>query len=119
MTTSLPTQALALKAKLFRGCADPSRLAVLEALRDGPQCVGEIVVITGLSQSNTSNHLGCLLECGLLTRTQAGRYVYYELADARVQGLLQLADELLADVARGIYECTRYAAPTVPGAEGR
>ncbi|MEJ5250189.1 MAG: ArsR family transcriptional regulator, partial [Caldilinea sp.] len=41
-----------LQAKLFRGFADPSRLAILETLRDGPLTVGEIVQATGLSQSN-------------------------------------------------------------------
>ena len=59
-------QTLALKAKLFRGFADPSRLAILEALRSTPLNVGEIVEATGLSQSNISNHLGCLRDCGLV-----------------------------------------------------
>lgn len=40
---------LALKAKLFRGFGDPSRLSILEALRGGPLTVGEIVTATDLS----------------------------------------------------------------------
>ena len=100
-----------LKAKLFRGFADPSRLAILEALRAGPLTVTDIVASTGLSQPNASNHLGCLRDCGLVAATQEGRYVRYQLSDPRVAALLGLADELLADVARGIYECTRYALP--------
>lgn len=96
-----------LKAKLFRGFSDPSRLSILEALRRGPQSVSEIVGATGLSQSNASNHLGCLRDCGLVTAKQEGRYVRYRLSDARVGTLLRLSDELLADVARGVYECTR------------
>jgi DNA-binding transcriptional ArsR family regulator len=102
------TQATELKAKLFRGFSDPSRLSILETLRAGPLAVTEIVEATELSQSNVSNHLGCLRDCGLVTREQQGRYVYYQLSDERVTGLLYLADKLLADVARGIYECTRY-----------
>jgi len=97
-----------LQAKLFRGFADPSRLAILETLRTGPLTVSEIVQATGLSQSNVSNHLGCLRDCGLVTAQQQGRYAFYALSDARVDQLLQLADELLADVAKGVYECTRY-----------
>lgn len=104
-------QAIHLRAKLFRGFADPSRLAILEALRRGPRTVGEIVEITGLSQSNTSNHLGCLRDCGLVTAEQDGRYVTYRFSDDRVGELLALAETLLADVARGVYECTRYNAP--------
>lgn len=101
-------QAVELQAKLFRGFADPSRLSILEAIREGPLTVSEIVAATGLSQSNVSNHLGCLRDCGLVTANQQGRFVYYRLSDDRVAMLLRLADELLADVARGVYECTRY-----------
>lgn len=103
-------QATDLKAKLFRGFADPSRLSILEALRDNPQTVSQIVAITGLGQSNVSNHLSCLRDCGLVVSEQQGRYVRYRLSDERVETFLRLAEELLADVARGVYECTRYNA---------
>ncbi|HWV57442.1 MAG TPA: metalloregulator ArsR/SmtB family transcription factor [Longimicrobiales bacterium] len=103
--------AVDLKAKLFRGFADPSRLAIIEALRNGPMTVTELVEATGLTQSNTSNHLGCLRDCGLLSRQQEGRYVRYQLSDERVSGLLEQADALLSDLARGVYECTRYNGP--------
>ncbi|MCS6842032.1 MAG: metalloregulator ArsR/SmtB family transcription factor [Roseiflexus sp.] len=102
--------AIKLQARLFRGFADPSRLAILKALQDGARTVGEIVQVTGLSQPNVSSHLSCLRDCGLVTATQHGRFVRYALSDSRVKQLLCLADELLADVAKGVYECTRYAA---------
>lgn len=103
-------QALDLKAKLLRGFSDPSRLAILETLKERPLTVTDIVEATGLSQPNVSSHLSCLRDCGLVTREQRGRSALYSLADDRVVALLRLADELLADVARGIYECTRYEA---------
>ena len=102
---------LMVKAKLFRGLSDSSRLGILEALREGPRTVGEIVKETGLSQSNVSNHLGCLRECGLLAAEQHGRYVTYRFSDQRVAELLAVAEALLSDVAQGIYECTRYNLP--------
>lgn len=108
MLITANVQAVELQAKLFRGFADPSRLSILEAIQEGPLTVSEIVAATGLSQSNVSNHLGCLRDCGLVTANQQGRFVYYRLSDERVAALLCLADELLADVARGVYECTRY-----------
>lgn len=111
MLMTVETQGLKLKAKLFRGFSDSSRLAILEALRQGALTVGEIVEETGLSQSNASNHLACLRDCGLVVARQDGRFVYYELSDKRVAQLLRLADELLADVAKGVYECTRYDLP--------
>ena len=105
---TIPAEVLALRGKLFRGFADLSRLAILEALRDGERTVSEIVEATGLSQPNVSNHLSCLRECGLVTSAQQGRYVRYQLSDTRVAALMGLADDLVAEVARGVYECTRY-----------
>jgi ArsR family transcriptional regulator, cadmium/lead-responsive transcriptional repressor len=111
MLLAVQVQAVDLQAKLFRGFADPSRLAILEALRVGPRTVTEVVGATGLTQSNVSNHLGCLRDCGLVASEQQGRYVRYRLSDERVAQLLNLADELLADVAKGVYQCTHYAGP--------
>lgn len=99
---------ISLKAKLFRGFSDPSRLSILDALRSSPLTVSQIVEVTGLTQSNVSNHLGCLKDCGLVRAEQSGRYVTYRLSDDRVEHLLALAEDLLADAARGVYECTRY-----------
>jgi len=110
LTTSTTSNHL-LKAKLFRGFADSSRLAILEVLSAGPSSVGEIVVATDLSQPNVSNHLACLHDCGLVARQQCGRKVVYRLSDARVALLLGVAGEVLAEVARGVYECTRYQDP--------
>ena len=98
---------LTLKAKLFRGLADPSRLTILEALRDGPLHVGALVERTGLSQPNVSMHLACLWGCGLVTKQSRGRYVYYQIESRRVQRLLEQAEGVLARVAEHIYRCTR------------
>ena len=108
MILSRPQEAVELKAKLFRGLADPTRLGILEALRDGPRAVGEIVEATGLGQPNISNHLACLKDCGLVASEKRGRYVHYRLSDPRVAELLVLAQSLLADAAQGVYACTRY-----------
>ena len=93
-------------AKLCRGLSDPSRLSILQALRSGALTVSELVQATGLAQSNASNHLACLHECGLVRRDQDGRFVRYRLSDSRVEMLLRLSEELLADTARGVVACT-------------
>ena len=113
MLISYTTSGVELQAKLFRGFADPSRLSILQALRDSERTVSELVQSTGLTQPNVSNHLSCLRDCGLVSLRQQGRFAYYSLSDDRVAQLLGLADELLADVARGVYECTRYTVPVV------
>lgn len=97
-----------LKAKLFRGFADATRLKILQHLCEGPRSVGEVVAATGFGQSNVSNHLACLRDCGLVASEREGRNVIYRVSDPRVIGLLESVDELLADVAQGVYACTRY-----------
>jgi DNA-binding transcriptional ArsR family regulator len=115
MLIDAKTQSIELQAKLFRGFGDASRLAILESLLDGPKTVSEIVDITGLSQSNVSNHLSCLRDCGLVVSEQNWRHVTYSQSDDRVGDLLKLAGSLLSDVAQGVYECTRYDKAEVPG----
>ena len=99
---------LTLKAKFFRGLADPSRLNLLEALRDGPRTVSALVAQTGLTHPNASGHLACLKDCGLVTSRQDGRYVTYALADPRIETVLRGAEGVLADIAAQVYACTRY-----------
>jgi len=101
-----------LKAKLFRGFADPSRLAVLEALRQGPTCVSDVVKLTGLSQPNASAHLACLEDCGLVRKERRGKFVYYEIAHTNVILVLELAEKILGQVGDDVYWCTRYGAST-------
>lgn len=96
------------KAKLFRGLSDESRLAILEALSSGELTVQEIVEQTGLSQSNTSNHLACLRCCGLVKSRQEGRFVRYKVANRYVSQILARAEALLASTGTLIDECSNY-----------
>ena len=84
------------KARLFRALGDPSRLAVLEALRAGPRCVSDLVATTQLSQPNVSGHLAFLRDFGLVDREQRGRFAYYSLGRADVEVILQVADGSLS-----------------------
>jgi DNA-binding transcriptional ArsR family regulator len=93
------------KARFFRGFSDPSRLRIMEALVDRPRSVSEIAEVTGLSQPNTSNHLACLLGCGLVEREQRGRFAFYRPSDPRVSMLLSIAEDLVAGSAGRLAAC--------------
>lgn len=77
-------------------------------LYNGCNSVFDRNCLTRNQRHNVSNHLACLRDCGLVISLPQGRYTLYQLSDERVNALLGLAEELLADVARGVYECTRY-----------
>lgn len=97
-----------LLAQLFRGLADTARLRCLLAVRDGPLPVGQIVAATGLSQSNVSQHLACLRDCGLVRAERDGRFVRYSLTNPDVERLLLAAEALLIEVGEEIAVCPRY-----------
>jgi len=105
---SIQIQRLALKAKLFRGFGDSTRLSILESLRKGEKTNSQIVTETGQSQSNISNHLSCLLDCGLVKNRRQGKNIFYSLGNKKVSKLLEESDAILSELARGIYECVNY-----------
>ncbi len=109
--TDVAHDAIRVKAKLFRGLADPSRLSLLEALRDGPRNVSTLVELTGLSQPNTSMHLNCLWCCGLLDKEVRGRFSFYRIKSDKVLRILEAAESVLDEVYDRIAECARYEEP--------
>lgn len=103
---------LAVETKLFQGLADPARLRILLALRARPVAPGELAAELGLTPSNTSNHLLCLLECGLLSVESVGRYNVYRLADPAVDRLLDAGAALIDVVGSAIEACLKYGPPS-------
>jgi ArsR family transcriptional regulator, cadmium/lead-responsive transcriptional repressor len=96
-----------LRAILFHGFSDRSRLRILEALTDGERCVGDIVAVTGLTQPNASTHLACLWDCGLVARERRGREVYYRLTEG-VADVFTAADRVLEHAGETVGACPRY-----------
>jgi DNA-binding transcriptional ArsR family regulator len=105
---SIHLQKLGLKAKLFRGLGDSTRLSILESLRGGEKATSQIVKETGQSQSNVSNHLACLLDCGLVKNRRQGKNIFYSLGNKKVSKLLEESDATLSEIAHGIYACINY-----------
>jgi DNA-binding transcriptional ArsR family regulator len=99
-------EAPALAAKVFRGFADATRVAIVMALLDGERRVSDLVDVVGGSQSNVSGHLACLRGCGLVVdRPGARRQVFYRLAGPEVVELLRAAERLLAANGEAIELC--------------
>jgi len=97
-----------LVAKYFRGLGEPTRLRILELLRDeGELSVGELVQRLGVPQPKVSNHLACLRWCGFIGARREHRVVFNRIADQRVLDMLELAHALLADNEEHVAACCR------------
>lgn len=87
-----PAQAELLAGSL-KALADPVRLRLvsLVAAHEGQEaCVCELTEPVGLSQPTVSHHLKVLVEAGILTREQRGRWAYYRLMPDALRELARL-----------------------------
>jgi DNA-binding transcriptional ArsR family regulator len=82
-------------AEFFKVFSEPNRLAVLEALREGPRNVTAVVEATKLSQALVSKHLKLLTIAGVVQRRPEGSLVYYDVRDKAVFRLIAKAEKLL------------------------
>lgn len=73
------TQDLDRAVALFHALSDPTRLSILELLREGELCVCELQVELAAAQSRLSFHLRVLREAGLVTGRREGRWSYYSI----------------------------------------
>jgi DNA-binding transcriptional ArsR family regulator len=84
------------KADLFKALAHPTRIMILDALRDGEAPVGVLGERLGVEQSSLSQHLSALRASGLVRTRREGTSIFYDVADPAIWELL--------DAARDIYE---------------
>ena len=92
-------------ASFFQGLADPTRVRILELLRDRPRTVSELVADLGLAQGRVSSHLSCLRWCGYVVGEVDGRFTRYRLIDDRVRQILHLGEEIVRDNADRLTSC--------------
>jgi len=109
MNTQARTAAdLQVAAALFRGLADPTRLAILRRLTAGEARVADLTTELALAQSTISGHLACLRDCGLVTARPDGRQMFYALARPELLDLLTSAEQLLHATGQQIALCPVY-----------
>jgi ArsR family transcriptional regulator len=87
-----------LHAHLCKALAHPTRLLIIDELRDGPRSVSDLVERIGLRQSNLSQHLGTLRDQRLVIARRDGQTVYYSLRDPRVTQAFDLLRQVLRSV---------------------
>src|SRR3989339_909893 len=83
------------KADLLKSLAHPSRLAILEYLKNKEASVGEMVVKLGIEQSGLSKHLLLLKQAGVLVSRQEKVSVYYSIKDKDIFIVLRTISGIL------------------------
>ncbi|MBI4345170.1 MAG: helix-turn-helix transcriptional regulator [Euryarchaeota archaeon] len=85
-----------MKADLVKALAHPTRLRILDLLRNGERCVCEIYPALELEQPNISQHLALLRERGIVAWRKEGISIYYKVKDPRVFDALDLLEGVFA-----------------------
>ena len=70
-------------AHLFKALADPTRVklvSLIAAADGGEACVCDLIEPVQLSQPTVSHHMKLLVDAGLITREQRGKWAYYRIA---------------------------------------
>jgi ArsR family transcriptional regulator len=83
-------------AEVLKAIAQPTRLKIIQLLRDGEHCVCEIFPAIGHEQSNTSRHLQMMLKSGILQQRKDGLKIYYSLRHPEVLEMVRLAELIAA-----------------------
>ncbi len=96
MQSPLTPDAAELIARRFRALSDPTRLRILDLLRNRDEAsVGEVAEALGASQQNVSKHLSALLAEGFVARRKRGTSSLYRISDP---GVHELCDGVSAGI---------------------
>lgn len=86
-----------LHASVCKGLADPKRLLIINALRDGERTVSELCDAAGITQANASQHLAVLRDKGLVDARRDGQWMYYSVTSHKIIQAMDLLREVMAD----------------------
>jgi ArsR family transcriptional regulator len=86
-------------AQFFKCLSDDTRLRCITLLqKEGRLCVCELTVALALSQPKISRHLASLRQCGLLSDSRMGQWVYYQINPQLPDWIFSLLNETLIAV---------------------
>jgi len=89
--------------QIFKSLAHPTRLAILDILRDEEQCVCHLEAVLGQRQAYISQHLMVLRESGLVADRRDGSRIYYRVVRPEIFQLLDSSAALLKQGDRSSY----------------
>lgn len=83
------------RAKIARALGHPTRLMLLDVLKEREACVCDLTEIAGVDQSTVSKHLALLKEAGLVASRKEGTMTYYRQTASCLEGLFTCLEAVL------------------------
>src|SRR5262249_417555 len=90
-TIVMPAALRHFKSEIFQGLANPTRIAMVELLREGELSAGKLIEELGIEQANASQHLAVLRAKQIVVSRKVGNQVYYSIRD---RSLIEVLDIL-------------------------
>jgi ArsR family transcriptional regulator len=78
------------KSEIFQGFAHPTRIAMVELLRDGEMSAGQLIEKLHIEQANASQHLAVLRAKQIVVSRKVGNQVYYSIRDPALIEVLDI-----------------------------
>jgi DNA-binding transcriptional ArsR family regulator len=89
-TINVPDSLRRFKAEIFQALGHPTRIAIVELLRDGPLPAGKLIEQLGIEQANASQHLAVLRSKQIVVNRKEGNQVFYSLRDPILSEVLDV-----------------------------
>ncbi len=91
------------QASILKALGQPTRLQILELLKEGERCVCEIFPAISQEQANVSKHLSILKQAGILESRKDGLRILYRIKTPEILDLLTGVSRLLKAQARELH----------------
>jgi len=79
---------------VFKALADPTRLKILECIKNGEKCICEIIPYTGKSQPNVSQHLKVMKHAGIIDERKDGTRIMIKISKKEIFDIIDQVSRL-------------------------
>lgn len=84
-----------IQSEILKAVSQPTRLKIVDLLRDGERCVCEIFPAISEEQSNTSRHLNLMVSAGILSRRKEGVKIFYAVKHPEIFEIVDLSARIM------------------------
>lgn len=107
------------ETRLYKALMHPVRLAILDLLRDGEQCVCHMEAVFGYRQAYISQQLMVLREAGLVEDRRDGLNIYYRVVRPEIFAVMDAIRVVTGKCPAPIQKVNACSCPNCKGASGR